>query len=91
MLSDLGLLQQTPGIMCNATDASAVTDAGRSVQLFRWDVDDDSFEYFSALSNQRLEMLQSKIIQRAAPDYRYNCHGWVFTGGEYLLRGHQVE
>lgn len=91
MLSDLGLLQQTPGIMRDATDASAVTDAGRSVQLFRWDVDDDSFEYFSALSNQRLEMLQNKIIQRAAPDYRYNCHGWVFTGGEYLLRGHQVE
>ncbi len=91
MVSDLGLAQETPGEMRSATEASALTDAGRTIQLFRWDVDDDAFEYFSALSSQRLVSLHDKIIQRAAPDYRYNCHGWVFTGGEYLLRGHQVE
>lgn len=31
------------------------------------------------------------VIQTGPPDPRFNCHGWVFTGGLYLISGRDVE
>ncbi len=32
-----------------------------------------------------------KVIRREAADEHSNCHGWVFTGGQYWLDGESVE
>ncbi len=34
--------------------------------------------------------LTQGVIRTAPPDPVYNCHGWVFTGGQYHIRGHHV-
>ena len=41
-----------------------------------------------ALSSGRLWDL---AIRDGAADDRSNCHGWVFTGGRFLIRGNEVE
>jgi hypothetical protein len=35
--------------------------------------------------------LSGRVLQVAPPDWSYNCHGWVFTGGPYLMSDHHVE
>ncbi|MCE9526262.1 MAG: hypothetical protein K8R36_09440 [Planctomycetales bacterium] len=56
----------------------AVTDRGREVELYRWV--DDGYNNQSAQSSQA-----------GLDNNRANCHGWVFTGGEYLLSRDGVE
>jgi len=34
---------------------------------------------------------QQEIIRLARPDLACNCHGWVFTGGQFGVRGNDVE
>ncbi|GIW90977.1 MAG: hypothetical protein KatS3mg109_1409 [Pirellulaceae bacterium] len=31
------------------------------------------------------------VIRREKPTPRYNCHGWVFTGGRYVVKSEDVE
>lgn len=33
----------------------------------------------------------SQLIRTAEPDPNYNCHGWVFTGGQFILAPEAVE
>ena len=87
---DIGLLLNTPGELKDVPDFVAVTARGDEVPLLRWHVDHDAFEYYAALETQRFSSLMSLVIQRAPPDERANCHGWVFTGGQYLLSGRSV-
>ena len=35
--------------------------------------------------------LNGRVIQVAPADWSYNCHGWIFTGGHYLLPYGDVE
>jgi hypothetical protein len=56
----------------------AVTDRGREVELYRWE--DDGYNNQSA-----------QFIQAGSENSRANCHGWVFTSGEYLLWRNGVE
>ncbi len=37
------------------------------------------------------QKLNTQIIRRGPADERSNCHGWVFTGGKFLLTGDDVE
>lgn len=39
----------------------------------------------------RAVKLDTQIIRRAGPSDVSNCHGWVFTGGQFLLSGEDVE
>jgi len=89
--TDVGLLTETPGQLRERTDLVAVTERGMEVPLYHWDVNHDAFEYYAALEPTRYSSLWAAVIQRAPPDERANCHGWVFTGGKYLLRGRGVE
>jgi hypothetical protein len=69
------------------TDRPALTDAGQAVTLYlpqtMDDADDSAF-----LRRQQYEL---KLIQTAPADASYNCHGWVFTGGQAWIRGYSVE
>ena len=35
--------------------------------------------------------MSTKAMLREPPQLQSNCHGWVFTGGEHLLRGEDVQ
>lgn len=65
----------------------AVTDRGREVQLFH---------YLPASQDAALEPARppsDSFFSRVwgSQDSRSNCHGWVFTGGQYLLWRDGVE
>jgi hypothetical protein len=72
---------------------SALTDAGNSVPLFslaRQETDappppPDDMTY---LQNHRLHL---SVIRNKPTTDQSNCHGWVFTGGRYWVRGFSVE
>jgi hypothetical protein len=69
----------------------ARTDSGVSVPLFEPSPNavtathDVEARYLHELG------LDAKLIQTAPPDLKYNCHGWVFTGGRYWVRSNQVQ
>jgi hypothetical protein len=72
---------------------TAVTDRGRDVPLWQaaggpWPV-----QVMRAAEGRELRPfgLEDRLIQVGPPDWSYNCHGWVFTGGRYLLPDDYVE
>ena len=88
---DIGTVSEHARGVERGTRLRRVTARGDEVPLLRWHVDHDAFEYYAALETQRFSSLMSLVIQRAPPDERANCHGWVFTGGQYLLSGRSVQ
>jgi hypothetical protein len=74
------------------TSQWAVTDAGRTVPLFvagpvmrdRPPIDDEKVI-------ARTYGLTLRTIRIKAPSEDTNCHGWVFTGGRFWVRGEWVE
>jgi hypothetical protein len=66
------------------------TDAGHAVPLFTAGSDRES----SLLDGQTDLFQQLKLnrhaIELTSPTLEHNCHGWVFTGGRYWVRGSAV-
>jgi hypothetical protein len=71
---------------------AARTDLGRPIPL--WVPSADSVESLQSFSEKdylgRMQ-LNARLIQTGAMDGDYNCHGWVFTGGKFWVRGGWVE
>lgn len=79
-----------PGKSVPSTKFVAVTDQGREVDVLRWVPEtDQDYELIRSMMTQALTGFP-RTIQRAENDVRSNCHGWVFTGGRFLLRGDGV-
>jgi hypothetical protein len=77
--------QSTPSLMVQ-------TDQGHTVEL--WTPTSDSIEDLQSFSEQeylRRMRLEASLIQTGPADGVYNCHGWVFTGGRFWIRGQSVE
>jgi hypothetical protein len=70
-----------------AADVQAVTDRGRPVALF---VPPPDYRE-TGMPTQVSDRMRHRIIEVAASDVTANCHGWVFTGGKYLMAGCDVE
>jgi hypothetical protein len=62
-----------------------LTSKGRLVPVYRWRVAEGS-DYTTPG-----EAYADRRIVRAGKDSQANCHGWVFTGGQYLLTKDCVE
>lgn len=71
----------------------AVTDRGRPIALY-------TAANKPALPDRRLpdpgvywpeQAFGSHLIRTARPDPNYNCHGWVFTAGQYILAPDDVQ
>lgn len=64
-----------------------ITDRGRDVTLMRFRPENEG--HATAIWNALTDMIKNAptAILRAGPDSRSNCHGWVFTGGRFLLDG----
>jgi hypothetical protein len=71
-------------------DRVALTDTGRPVPLFAA-LNADPATAAAERDQLRRMDLDRHLIQTGGPDRQYNCHGWVFTGGRYWVRGAYVE
>jgi len=69
----------------------ARTDAGTTVPLFEPTPNAVTATHDLEARYLRDLGLDAKLIQTAPPEMKYNCHGWIFTGGRFWLRGNQVE
>jgi hypothetical protein len=75
------------------SDKQALTDLGRPIALY-------TAANKPSLPERQLpdpsvywpeQAFDSKLIRTAPPDPNYNCHGWVFTAGRYILAPDAVE
>jgi hypothetical protein len=78
-----GDLHQLPGLI-------ALTDRDREIPLFRYTTSNSPAKV-AALSESLKTETGSTAIFRAPPDPQANCHGWVFTGGRFLIKGDDVQ
>lgn len=71
---------------------AARTDLGRSIPLWEPSAGTvESLQTFSEKDYLSRMRLNAHLIQTGPVDGEYNCHGWVFTGGKYWVRGAWVE
>ncbi|MFY8199896.1 MAG: hypothetical protein ACOVLE_04445 [Pirellula staleyi] len=91
-MSDLlGVGGVTPGVIVPENEFYGLTDLGSKINLFHYSVDDQLFQEYSKDFYTRYSVFTSALIQREDADCSSNCHGWVFTGGKFLMRGIGVE
>src|SRR5262249_51801388 len=69
----------------------AQTDKGRPIPLFVPIPGAGTFPTDQETRHVEQLRLERKLIQTGPADSSYNCHGWVFTGGRYRLRGSAVD
>lgn len=69
----------------------AVSDAGRVVKVFTIPETTDILPADGDVGFLTRSQLHLALIRTAAPDVRYNCHGFVFADGKYWVRGAFVE
>ncbi len=64
-----------------------VTDTGRELPVYRasYTIDLATCDQSSAASRD------GTIMRETSPDDATNCHGWVFTGGKFLVSGLSVD
>jgi hypothetical protein len=78
-----------PGDITRVTTHIGLTDKGRRIELFRFELkgelpaDDKALK---ATSNS----FPAALIRRKDADLSANCHGWVFADGTYLINSSSV-
>ncbi|MEK6257488.1 MAG: hypothetical protein AABP62_02615 [Planctomycetota bacterium] len=72
-------------------EANAATDRGQIVPQFHWHPSPLAAERAAIPPAMQGGSYPAMIITRAAPGLGSNCHGWVFTGGKYVVRSGTVE
>ncbi len=80
----------TPGEVERDDRAFGITDKGNYIPLYRLDADVSTFAAYSENADGKYSNFLHEGIQRNGPDQNANCHGWVFTGGRFLLKGNDV-
>jgi len=69
----------------------AFTDAGRQVALWRAHAKgDDEGVTEQEMAFLRNLGLEQYVIRTSGADLQHNCHGWIFTGGRYWIKGSSV-
>lgn len=91
MLMEFSMNWSSPGQVVEEPRFVAFTDTGSLVPLYRLDVSEELYERYALESKERVAMLADPLIVRAEPTSDSNCHGWVFTGGKFLMRGENVK
>jgi hypothetical protein len=71
--------------------AEARTDAGRIIHLRRPNHDDPQTAAIENHDSSRGQDFHDGMIRLSPDDPICNCHGWVFTGGQYWVSQDEVE
>jgi hypothetical protein len=90
-LAELELLQgQSPTVPTERIKAS--TDRGTRLVLKEPTAPRDGAELSGAEGRiLKTSNLSEFVIRRGSADDRSNCHGWVFTGGQFFVSGEDVD
>lgn len=91
LLGDFALDSCTPGEIVEEPRLVGLTDTGSPLTLYRLEASDELYSKFATATQERIARLAKPLIVRAEPTRDCNCHGWVFTGGQHLIRGESVE
>lgn len=76
----------------HATDsARAHTDRGRPIPLYLPPAIDLDRANITKFEKPYLEAARERAIRMAPADPSHNCHGWTFAGGDYWVKGEDVE
>jgi hypothetical protein len=81
----------TPPTLDLVLERPAFTDAGRQVQLWRA----RPTEAEEGIGEQEMALLRNLgleqyVIRTSRVELQHNCHGWIFTGGRYWIKGRSV-
>jgi hypothetical protein len=87
----IGLELLLPGAVEVDSKSFAMTDQGTIVALYKVNVTDSRFEEYIKESRKKFKDFDHVGIRRDHADRMTNCHGWVFTGGKFLLKGQDVD
>lgn len=66
-------------------DVFAFTDQGYAIPLATVVKDHQQPSSADILNNSRFTHLQQQVIRVAPSTFHSNCHGWVFTGGRFIV------
>jgi hypothetical protein len=70
-------------------DVVAVTDLGHELPLFAYDNEESLTK--AEQSYLAIDQFDQQIIRIGEPNAACNCHGWVYTGGRYAIRGRYID
>lgn len=90
-LNFTGMDSEMPGEVALDNQSEGVTDSGTKIPLYRLELTEEMFHEFVINSESNIRPFEHAGVLRAAPDETANCHGWVFTAGQFLLKGSDVE
>jgi hypothetical protein len=80
-----------PGILVAKTEFCGTTDRGSKIQLFERQITSEAFQNYIAVNQAAFAAMSEKAMLRAQPVVQSNCHGWVFSQGEHILKGEDVQ
>jgi hypothetical protein len=72
------------------SERPAFTDAGQQVQLWRARPQTDEGISEQEMAFLRKLGLELNVIRTSRIELQHNCHGWIFTGGRYWIKGKSV-
>jgi hypothetical protein len=90
-LTFTGLDSEMPGEVALDKHSEGFTDRGTIIPLYRLELTEEMFHEFVIHSENKIRPFEHAGVLRADPDETANCHGWVFTAGQFLLKGSDVE
>ena len=80
-----------PGVMVKKTDFWGTTDCGTPIQLYERSISVDAYKVCIEECRSTFLPLSEKAMLRAQPFVQSNCHGWVFSKGQHILRSEDVQ
>ncbi len=85
---DASLIEEAVGFPVVAPGVTASTDAGMRVEL---ELIPNEEATTRPMEDRLPKPYMSRVIIDDASPSPSNCHGWVFTGGKYMIRGRYVD
>jgi hypothetical protein len=80
-----------PGDLVISDRASARTDRGSVVNLYERTGSLEEFQSFLSSARKSVTAVAERAMRRDEPRFSSNCHGWVFTAGQFIVRSRDVQ
>ncbi len=80
-----------PGVLVEKTSLFASTDCGTPIPLFERKVSNKEFREYITKTREMVRATSERAMLRAEPFLEANCHGWVFSQGEHIVKGETVQ
>jgi hypothetical protein len=77
--------------LVEAAEINLSTDRGSRVPAYRSRLSSDDIRQRRALRMEPVPAVSEQAWEQTAPDPQSDCHGWVFAGGQYVIRSESIE